>query len=65
MTPVRTNERPERHFADSFATVRIGLQKVVGEWMAAFLKRVAGALRPTPETLVIPLPVTSTENFRQ
>jgi len=30
--------RPERHFADSFATVRVGLLKRVKRWVKEYLR---------------------------
>jgi hypothetical protein len=34
---VRTRMRPERHFADSFATVRVSLLKKVKGWVKEYL----------------------------
>jgi hypothetical protein len=44
--------RPERHFADSFVTVRVGLLKRVKRWVKEYLRGMAkkrgGAKRREP-----------------
>ena len=61
MKVVRTSERPERHFADSFATVRLALRKVVREWVEAFV----GPLVSSRKKALAPTPTASTHDFRQ
>jgi hypothetical protein len=37
--PVRSKARPERHFADSFLTVRLAIARLVRVWLAPFVRR--------------------------
>lgn len=39
MKPVRSSERPERHFADSMATVRRQMLAEMNPWLDEYLKQ--------------------------
>ena len=54
---MRTSERPERHFADSMATVRKRMLEEVSPWLDEYLKeqgpRRGASKRPTaPATML-------------
>lgn len=65
MKVVRTSERPERHFADSFATVRLALRKVVRVWVEAFVGPLVSSRKKEPLSLLSPANAASTHDFRQ
>lgn len=65
MKVVRTSERPERHFADSFATVRLALRKVVKAWVEAFVGPLVSRRKKVPADVLTPAPTASTHDFRQ
>lgn len=46
MKPVRSSERPERHFADSMATVRKQVVEEVSPWLDEYLKEQGARRRP-------------------
>jgi hypothetical protein len=62
---VRTSERPERHFADSFATVRLALRKVVRAWVEAFVGPPVSRRKKASADALAPDSMASAHDFRQ
>ena len=52
VTPVRSSARPERHFTDSFITLRLAIARLARAWLEPSLRPVAVGLAPAPRAFV-------------